>query len=149
MLRAIILIWASVLVGCATVPLANTPSGNPEVTLTNVRPECVRSAFMNLLVNNGYTIRTCTDTQIIAGKTTQNVAASLLLSTRLSGPPEERVTILFIPQSAPDTLRVVVSGAYVSNQGTAFEKVQPVRGSQTEQDQFMAAKSRIEAECHR
>lgn len=149
MLRTIIIIWASLLVGCATVPPANTPSGNPEITLSNVRAECVRSAFLNLLVNNGYTIRTSTDTQIIAGKTTQNMAASLLLSTQFSGPPEERITVLFIPQPTGDALRVVVSGAYVSNQGTGFEKVQPIRGSQMDQNQFMAAKPRIEAECRK
>ena len=149
MLRTIIVIWTSLLVGCATVPAANTPSGNPEITLSNVRIECVRSGFLNLLVNMGHAIRTSTDTQIVAGKTTQNVAASVLLSTRLSGPPEERVTILFIPQSTPDTLRVVLSAGYVSNQGTAFESVQPIRGSQAEQDQLVGMKSSIETGCRK
>ena len=135
------------LVGCATEPAANTPSGHPEVTLVGVRADCVRSAWLNFLVNDGYSIQKTSDTQIVAGRRTDNFALTLLLGTELSGAPEERVTVLFIPQGAPDSLRVVVSIAYVSNQGTAFENIQPGRETQTDQEYLMSIKTGMENKC--
>lgn len=139
----------ALIAGCATNPPANTPSGNPEVTLEGVKADCVRSAFLNVIANGGYSIRTVNDTQIVAGRTSKNPMASLLLGTGMSGAPEERVTFLFIPQPTSDALRVVASSAYVSNQGTAFEKVQPMQGSQADQEKFLAAKSVIESGCRK
>ncbi|MCH8039367.1 MAG: hypothetical protein IH977_03370 [Nitrospinae bacterium] len=150
MFRFIVLVAGALLSGCATVPPANTPSGNPEVTLSGVRADCVRSGFLNILVNQGYAIHKTTDTQIVGGRRTKNFAAGLFLGTRFGGDPEERLTVLFIPQGTPDTIRVVLtSAAYVSNQGTGFEKVHPIRGTQKDQDMFMVAKSRIEYKCRK
>lgn len=149
-MRSIAVLFVALLLpGCATAPRANTPSGNAEITVTNVKPDCIRAAFMNLFVDKGYAIRTTTDTQIVAGKVTDNVAASVFFGTRFGGAPEERVTVLFVPQMTGDALRVVVSSAYVSNQGSAFEKTQPIGVSQKDQDQFIAIKSQIEDRCRK
>jgi hypothetical protein len=133
--------------GCAVPPRASTPSGNPEITLESVRTDCVRSLFINVFVNQGYTLRSNTDMQVVAGRESKNAMANVSFGTRLSGAPEERVTILLIPQPNSDALRIVISSAYVSNQGTAFESVQSLQGSQKDQDQFMTLASRFQSEC--
>lgn len=133
--------------GCATLPPPNTPSGNPEVTLRSVRGDCVRSGFLNEFVNQGYSIHSSNDTQLVAGRRTKKFGATIAYGTKFGGAPEERVTVLFIPQGEPETIRVVVTAAYVSNQGTAFEKITPVQPTQMDQDKFTEAKTRIEYAC--
>ncbi|MBI5590848.1 MAG: hypothetical protein HY881_10235 [Deltaproteobacteria bacterium] len=148
MLRIILLIFASLIAGCASMPPPDTASGNPEVVLTNVKFDCVRSLFMNSFMNQGYTIRNVSSTQIVAGRTTTNSSA-FWYRTYYGGPAEERVTILFYPQATPDTLRVVSTAAYVSDPATASEKVFAAEGTQEDQAQLMDMKSMIENKCRK
>ena len=148
MLRIILFVFASLIAGCASVPPPDTASGNPEVILTNVKFDCVRSIFMNSFINQGYTIRNVSNTQIVAGRTTTNSSA-FWYRTFYGGAAEERVTILFFPQNAPDTLRVVSTAAYVSDPATASEKVFDAEGTQEDQMQLMAMKSMIENQCRK
>src|SRR3954468_7697348 len=57
---------------------------------------------------------------IVLERPTKNVAADILLSTRLSGSPVDRIT--FTMAEVSEGTRVVAFGNYVSNAGTAFEK---------------------------
>lgn len=125
------------LAGCGGGPPPSTASGQPDVVLTNVDVACVRASLMEGLVNNGFQISQSTDSMLVGRRATRNAAASVLLSTRMSGAPEERVTLTMI-QPAPDTLRVIVYAAYVSNAGTGFEQQTPVRATQADQDSFAA-----------
>jgi hypothetical protein len=129
-------------------PPIQTASGQPEITLTNIDAQCVRSTILNGFVNKGLMIRTSSDTQIIAGKTSENFAANVLLGTRFAGAPEDRITALFIPQQE-NGLRVVISEQYVSNAGTGFEMSTPVRQSQLVQEQFEAIQGRAQMRCGR
>lgn len=129
--------FLAVLSGCAGGPPPSTASGQPDVVLTNVDVSCVRASLMEGLVNNGFQISQSTDSMLVGKRPTRDTAATILLSTRMSGPPEERVTLTMI-QPAPDTLRVIVYGAYVSNAGTAFEQQTPVRATQADQEAFAA-----------
>ena len=148
MLRIILFVFASLIAGCASVPPPDTASGNPEVILTNVKFDCVRSIFMNSFINQGYTIRNVSNTQIVAGRTTTNSSA-FWYRTFYGGAAEERVTILFFPQNAPDTLRVVSTAAYVSDPATASEKVFAAEGTQEDQMQLLSMKSSIENQCRK
>lgn len=150
MLRIILLVFASLIAGCATAPSSDTDtaSGNPEIILTSVRFDCVRNMFMNSFVNQGYTLRNVSNTQIVAGRTTTNSSA-FWYRTFYGGPAEERVTISFLPQNTPDTLRVVSSAAYVSDPGTASEKVFDAGSTEDDQIQLMDMKSLIERQCRR
>jgi hypothetical protein len=146
--RIMLIALVSLLAGCASAPPSDTESGNPEVILTNVKFDCVRSMFMNSFINQGYTIRNVSNTQIVAGKTTTNSSA-FWYRTFYLGAAEERVTISFFPQNVPDTLQVVSTAAYVSDPGTATEKVFASEGTQEDQRQLMAMKSMIENQCRK
>ncbi len=147
MLRLMLIIFASLLAGCASVPTPDTESGDPEVILTNIKFDCVRSMFMNSFINQGYTIRNVSNTQIVAGKTATN--ASLRHHTFYGGAPEERVTIHFFQMDTPDSLQVVSTAAYISDPATASEKVFAVQGTQEDQIQLMAMKNVIENQCRK
>ncbi len=146
--RIILLVFASLIAGCATAPSPNTASGNPEITLTNVKFDCVRSIFMNSFINQGYTIRNVSNSQIVAGRTTTNSSA-FWYRTFYGGAAEERVTITFLPLDTPDGLRVVSSAAYVSDPATASEKVFDADSSEEDQIQLMDMKSLIEHKCRK
>jgi hypothetical protein len=91
----------------------------PNYTLTNVDPQCVRGLILASLVDQGFVVRSTTDSQIVADR-------SALGSAGFLAPNEQRrVSILFIPQ-ANDTMRVVVSEALVSNANSGFERSTPV-----------------------
>ena len=146
-MKSIMLIVITLLLaGCASLP--DTTTGDPEIILTNVKFDCVRSMFMNSFINQGYTLRNVSNTQIVAGKTTTNSSA-FWYRTFYGGPAEERVTILFLPLDTPDTLRVVSTGAYVSDPGTASEKVFDDGSTEEDQIQLMDIKSLIERQCRK
>lgn len=145
MLRLMLIFFAFLLAGCASVTPPNTESGNPEIILTNIKFGCVRSMFMNSFIDQGYTIRNVSNTQIVAGKTATN--ASLWYHTFYGGAPEERVTILFFPMDTPDSLQVISTAAYISDPTTASEKVFAVQGTQKDQIQLTAMKNIIENHC--
>lgn len=144
--RIMLIVFVSLLAGCATLP--DTTSGNPEITLTNVKFDCVRSVFMNSFINQGYTIRNVSISQIVAGRTTTNSSA-FWYRTYYGGAAEERVTISFFPMETPDTLRVVSTAAYVSDPATASEKVFDADGTLEDQEQLMSMKSMIENQCRK
>ena len=145
MLRLMLIFFAFLLAGCASVTTPDTESGNPKIILTNIKFGCVRSMFMNSFINQGYTIRNVSNTQIVAGRTATN--ASLWYHTFYGGAPEERVTILFFPMDTPDSLQVISTAAYISDPATASEKVFAVQGTQEDQIQLMAMKNIIENRC--
>lgn len=132
--------------GCMSAPPLQTASGRPEITLTAVDASCVRAALLNKLVNDQWMVRSTTDTQIVAGKESQNATANFLLRTDLGGRPEDRVTFLLIALPG-DGMRVVVSEQFVSNAGTGFEKVTPIPHAQAVQDRFEMTGLEIQQDC--
>jgi hypothetical protein len=148
-LRTCAVLLAVSLTGCATAPPPSTPSGKLELMLSNVDFSCVRSGLANVLVSAGYNVEKMSDYQIVAGKITKNGMASFLLSTPMSGAPEERVTITMLPQINGSSLRVVWDAAYVSNPGTAYEKFTPIGASQANEEQLNSLAPRIEQKCPR
>jgi hypothetical protein len=147
MVKWIVGIVAVTIAGCATSPPIGTLSGNPEIMLSNVRPDCVKAGLLNAFINGGYKIESANDYQIVGGKPTTNTLAALMLGTRLNSTVEERFTVTMAPQANSSDLRLVVDGAYVSNPGTAFEEKQPMKAGGAIQQQFVSAKARIESKC--
>ncbi len=132
MRSAWLVVVAFLLAGCHSPPPIHTASGQPEITLTNVNAQCVRSGFMNGLINDGWNIETTSDTQIIAGKPGTDFEAK----------------VLFIPMSS-NGMRVVVSEAQVSDPGAAFDKGTLVTQNQPIEDKFEVAGDRLQASCGR
>lgn len=142
-LQVVLIVFVSLLSSCASLP--DTPSGNPELILKNVRFDCVRSVFLNGFINQGYTVRNASNTQIVAGRTAKN--APIWYHSFYGGAPEERVTIHFFPLDTPGALHIVSTAAYVSNPATASEKVYATQGTQEDHEQLMALQSIIEKQC--
>jgi hypothetical protein len=130
---------------CAYGPPIQTASRQPEITLTNVDASCVRSVFLNALVNQQFSVRSASDFQIIAGKERRD-DVGFLYSTRGYGFPEDRITALLI-QTPPNGLRIVVSESIVSNPGTAFERTNPISQTQDIQNQFASYTQRFQSQC--
>ena len=147
MLKYAGIIAALAVAGCATAPPIGTPSGNPELTLRNVRADCVKAGLVNGLINSGLSIESSSEYLIVAGKPTSNTMASLLFGTGMNTTVEERYTATIVPQVNGNDLRLIMTAAYVSNPGTAFEKLQPMKAGGGIQQQFMAAKPVIERGC--
>lgn len=144
MLRIMPCFFAFLLAGCATLP---TTSGNPEIMLTNVKIDCVRSIFLNGLMNQGYTVQNASNTQVVAGKTAED--APYWYYTFYGGAPEKRVTILFFTLDTPNAFRIVSSAAYVENPATASETVHAIQGTDADQEELMAMQFIIEQQCRK
>ncbi len=141
-------IFALLFAGCAAAPSTETASGNPEIILTNVKIDCVRTLFVNSFANQGYTIRNASNSQVVAGKITTNSSA-FWYRTFYGGPAEERVTISFLPLDTPNSVRIVSTAAYVSNPDTASEKVFDSGGTDADQVQLTDMKPLIERQCRK
>ena len=139
---------AVALAGCQAVEPIHTASGQPEMTLQNVDPACVRSALLNKMVDGGFQVRTATDTQIVGGREARGGMARLMLSTQAGGLPEERASILFLPLPG-NGLRVVFSAQYVSNAGTGFEKSVPIGASADDQRQMDMVAGSMASRCRK
>lgn len=144
-------LWAgiavTVLAGCASAPPINTPSGNPEIMLSNVSPDCVKAVLVNGFLNGGYRIEQSNDYMIVVGKPTNNTMASLLYGSQMNVIPEERITVTLAPEAGGSGMRLVFDGAYVTNPGTGFEKRQPMPANANVQQQFESAAPKIESKC--
>ena len=148
-MRTLTVLLLLVVSACAPMERANTPSGNAELNLERVRTDCVQSIFMHALTNGGFALRSSTPNQLVFGKRTENFGAAVFLGTRYGGAPEERITALFIPSMYGDGLRVVISHAYVANQGSAFERVTPLDVSQKLHNEIAAFKPDFESRCRK
>lgn len=108
------------LLGCSGDPFAQPVQ--PGYMLVNVDAQCVRSVVLTTLVDQGYMVRSSTDSQIVAGRPALGGGAATFLGTQGE---ERRVTVLFIPQ-ADNGMRVVINEAFVSNAGSGFERTTPI-----------------------
>jgi hypothetical protein len=132
--RALTIALAVLLAACANDPRPNTPSRNLEVTLTGVGPACARAAMERALTTHGYPVESTDSGRLIAGR------------LRRADGREERLSVQFLPRPG-GALQVVIYANLVTNPGTAFERLQPIRPTQFQQDQFDRAKQDIERTC--
>lgn len=111
--------WLIVLPMCVVLGCSGMVPVQPNYTLTNVDPQCVRGLILTSLVDQGFVVRSTTDSQIVADRSALGGAGFL-------APNEQRrVSILLIPQ-ADNGVRVVVSESLVSNANSGFERSTPV-----------------------
>jgi len=133
--RLLSIVCAALLGACAAHPGPNTPSGNLTITVVGVRGACVRNLVANAIIARDYAIKSRSDYQIIAGRPRPELKV------------EERLSIVFLPQSAGGALKIVIYADSVSHPGTAFESFQPTRPTQLEQEHVDVLKARIQSAC--
>ena len=112
-----------------------TPSGNLEIDLFNVRPECAREVMASTLGSYGYQIESSKVTEMIA------VRNGPALCVR------ERLTVVFLDQPESGVLKIVIYPGCVKYPGAAFESLQATQPSQRQQTRFDAVKQTILGRC--
>lgn len=113
----------------------NTPSGNLEIDLFNVRPECARQVMASALGSEGYQIESSSVTQLIVARN------GPVLCVR------ERLTVLFLDQPESGVLKIVVYPGCVKYPGAAFESLQASQPSQSQQARLETVKQSILGSC--
>jgi hypothetical protein len=116
-----------ILTGCAAPAQHNTPSGRPEVTINGRVSKAVLGKITNGMINNGYNVKTSTDTLLVFEKPMENFAAQLFLGSRYDSTPAARITYNIIETEG--FTRVVASFAAVTNPGSAFERLTPMNNN--------------------
>ncbi|MHA1355493.1 MAG: hypothetical protein ACTSR1_10005 [Candidatus Heimdallarchaeota archaeon] len=112
---------------CATPVKHNTPSGRPEITISGKVGKQVQAEIMNLMLNNGYNVKSSTDTLLVFERPIKNVMAAALLGSRYDSTPAARISFNIIEMGA--STRVVASFAAVTNPGSAFERITPMNNN--------------------
>jgi len=124
-----------------TTPI-QTASGQPDFTVTNANPQCVRSTLLAGLVDGGYMVRSATDSQIAVGRP---MLGNTPLGVFLAPTDERRSTFLMIPVGAD--VRIVMNEAFIANAGSGFESASPIYPTQEAQQALAAIGARVQAMC--
>jgi hypothetical protein len=141
-------IVALVFSSCAQQPPPTTPSGNVEYTFHQVDAECIRNAIINKSLDAGWQPKSNSQYQLILERNTQNIVAAALLSSKALSNVNERITFTFV-KSSPHDLRMMITAAYITNPGTAFEQPTSIRGTASDQAAMQANLPSLEQQCRR
>lgn len=114
---------------CAAIEPLPTASGRPEVTISGVTCKQVSDRIVNNLLNNGATIKTATESMVVAEKRTKSEAARLFYGSQYDTEPMERAIFNVVGQD--DSVRVVVTMQCVTNPGSAFERITELNAGAT------------------
>lgn len=119
---------AVALAGCQTAAQApNTASGKPEVTI-RATTTAIKARLLSLAMDKRFNVTKDTEYLLQVDKPSENLGAALLLGSKYDGIPAERILFTFAPIG--DTTRVVAAGMFVTNPGSAFERITPVNGGE-------------------
>jgi len=119
---------ALALAGCQTTAEApNTASGKPEVTI-RATTAAIKARLLSLAMDKRFNVTKDTEYLLQIDKPSDNFGAVLLLGSKYDGVPAERIVFTFAPIG--DTTRVVAAGMFVTNPGSAFERITPVNGGE-------------------
>jgi hypothetical protein len=139
------------LTGCVTDAASSyapaTPSGKPEVVI-HAPVAQVKSALISRAMNRGFSITRDTDYLLQLEKPSDNIAAQVLLGSRYDSTPSERYVFTFAP--AGDEVRVVAATMFVTNPGSAFERLTPITtGAGVQQTQMALEEIKTQLETAR
>lgn len=121
-------VLAVVLAGCQTAAQApNTASGKPEVTI-RATTAAIKARLLSLALDKRFNVTKDTEYLLQVEKPSENFGAALLLGSKYDGIPAERIVFTFAPIA--DSTRVVAAGMFVTNPGSAFERITPINGGE-------------------
>jgi hypothetical protein len=118
---------ALLVAGCQTVEPPATASGKPEVTI-KAPVAAIKARLVSLAMDRHFNVTKDTEYLLQFEKPTDNLGASVLLGSRYDAVPAERIIFTFA--SIENTTRVVASSMYVTNPGSAFERVTPINAGE-------------------
>ncbi|OSJ34277.1 hypothetical protein BSZ19_12785 [Bradyrhizobium japonicum] len=121
-------VLAVALAGCQTAAEApTTASGKPEVTI-RAPTAAIKARLVSLAMDKRFNVTKDTEYLLQVEKPSENFGAVLLMGSKYDGIPAERIVFTFAPIG--DTTRVVAAGMFVTNPGSAFERITPVNGGE-------------------
>lgn len=124
----ILAVLALSLAGCQTAAEApTTASGKPEVTI-RAPTAAIKARLLSLAMDKRFNVTKDTEYLLQVEKPSENFGAVLLMGSKYDGIPAERIVFTFAPIG--DTTRVVAAGMFVTNPGSAFERITPVNGGE-------------------
>ncbi|MFK4507080.1 hypothetical protein IQ17_01672 [Bradyrhizobium daqingense] len=124
----VVAVLAIALAGCQTAAEApNTASGKPEVTI-RATTAAIKARLLSLAMDKRFNVTKDTEYLLQIEKPSENFGAALLLGSKYDGIPAERIVFTFAPIG--DSTRVVAAGMFVTNPGSAFERITPVNGGE-------------------
>lgn len=133
----------TVLAGCTTT---SGPRTAPERQMTVNAPKAkTKEAIAALMVSRGYQIQRDTDFVMDFATNTNNVMATLLLSSNYDSRIETRISVTFI---GDNPTQVSWRAALITNPGSAFERPTDITNNpegDAVQVQLLAIKSQLEA----
>jgi hypothetical protein len=115
------------IIGCETGPPLTTTSGRPEVFIANAAPGRVRAAIIDRGMSRGWTLERETENTITFVTKSNNVMASVLLSSNYD--PNVMDRLRFTTISVNGGTKVYATEELVSNHGSAFERVTPLQNN--------------------
>lgn len=119
---------AIALAGCQTAAQApNTASGKPEVTI-RATTAAIKARLLSLALDKRFNVTKDTEYLLQIEKPSENFGAALLLGSKYDGIPAERIVFTFAPVG--DSTRVVASSMFVTNPGSAFERITPINAGE-------------------
>jgi hypothetical protein len=133
------------LTGCAVQHRLSTPSGRPEVLISNVSKKEVMDNAVNLFIGAGWEIKDITDYHAVFTKVDNSLTGELLFGSSYDSTPEYRVKFTFADLTGK--IRVLCSASVVTNPGSAFERVKDAtfgKNAQDFQTMLLNLKSSIE-----
>jgi hypothetical protein len=121
-------VLAIALAGCQTAAEApNTASGKPEVTI-RATTAAIKARLLSLAMDKRFNVTKDTEYLLQVEKPSENFGAALLLGSKYDGVPAERIVFTFAPIG--DTTRVVAASMFVTNPGSAFERITPINAGE-------------------
>jgi len=120
----LIFLIVAILVGCAAPQRLSTPSGRPEVTISNASKKEVMDFAVNNFVGAGFEIKEVTDYHAVFTRLDQSLSGALLYGSKYDSTPEYRFKLTFAELAGK--IRVLCTVSVVTNPGSAFERVKDV-----------------------
>jgi hypothetical protein len=123
--RIAIVAFFTILVSCA-IPQQQklaTPSGNPEIIISNVTRKAVIDRLIEAKLQMGMQLKSVSDYSVVFGQKadTSNFMASLAYGSRYDPTPEARITYNVV--EIANGVRVFSRLEVVTNPGSGFERV--------------------------
>lgn len=113
------------LMGCASLPPINTPSGRPEVTICGVGKSEMMEKTVAALSMDGFNIERTSNFQAVAGKLITNPLIATLYGSNYDSTPEARQVWTF-SDIGNNCTHISIVVQIVTNPGSAFERVTDV-----------------------
>ncbi|MBI4243110.1 MAG: hypothetical protein HY606_03380 [Planctomycetes bacterium] len=132
-------------VSCATtIQHLSTPTGKPEVTISNVSKKAIVDRLTNIMIDRGYNVKEITEYKAAYSKRMESVSAAIWYGSKYDSTPEARITFDTVETQA--NIRIVATLQMVTNPGSAFERTTDLSKNTPDAHNFQDILSNLKSE---